>query len=335
MRMAAILPHTLLYGGVKRYLELGNRFVQQGHPFTIYTPDGKGPDWFDFKGTVAPLAQLAGTPLEVLITSEEEFLPDMLSSSALIKAFYVISKNKALKEIARHKHILFLANSTTTFKRIRRYTGITPLAAFGGVSLKDFAARQAPDSDAPICVLTYGRLNFKFKGTELVVKACERLYRKGYDLKLLLYDTPLTDTSKKLIEDFRCNVPFEFISNLPPARNVELFNRAHIFAIAERKGGWSNTAAEAMAAGTAVIATKVGTEDFLRHKKTGLVVARNSWSLARAIGKLARDSKLRKELAAKGLEEIRNFDWSALAQMLSGYFQDQMAKSANTVAADG
>jgi hypothetical protein len=31
MHIGVILPHTLLYGGVKRYLLLGNWFVTAGH----------------------------------------------------------------------------------------------------------------------------------------------------------------------------------------------------------------------------------------------------------------------------------------------------------------
>ena len=43
MKIAAILPHTLVFGGVRRYLELGNRFVTRGHTFDIYTLDGAAP----------------------------------------------------------------------------------------------------------------------------------------------------------------------------------------------------------------------------------------------------------------------------------------------------
>lgn len=44
MILGVLLPHTKLYGGVKRFLELGNIFVEQGHRFIVFTPDGKGPD---------------------------------------------------------------------------------------------------------------------------------------------------------------------------------------------------------------------------------------------------------------------------------------------------
>ena len=36
MHLGVILPHTKLYGGVKRFLELGNIFIELGHTFTVY-----------------------------------------------------------------------------------------------------------------------------------------------------------------------------------------------------------------------------------------------------------------------------------------------------------
>ena len=39
MNLGVLLPHTKLYGGVKRFLELGNIFVTKGHRFIVFTPD--------------------------------------------------------------------------------------------------------------------------------------------------------------------------------------------------------------------------------------------------------------------------------------------------------
>ena len=52
MNLGVVLPCTLLYGGVKRFMELGNIFIEMGHRFTVYSPDAQQPDWFDFKGEV-------------------------------------------------------------------------------------------------------------------------------------------------------------------------------------------------------------------------------------------------------------------------------------------
>ena len=44
MILGVLLPHTKLYGGVKRFLELGNIFVEHGHRLIVLTKDGKDPN---------------------------------------------------------------------------------------------------------------------------------------------------------------------------------------------------------------------------------------------------------------------------------------------------
>src|ERR1035437_9482355 len=99
LSIAAILPHMLLFGGVKRYVELGSTFIDRGHAYTIYTPDGKGPEWCEFRGQVKPLAELAAACHDAVITSEEVFLDNLTQCNARIRIFYVINQNKALRHI--------------------------------------------------------------------------------------------------------------------------------------------------------------------------------------------------------------------------------------------
>ncbi len=42
LRIGALLPHVKLYGGIKRFFELGNQFVDLGHDFTAFTTEGEG-----------------------------------------------------------------------------------------------------------------------------------------------------------------------------------------------------------------------------------------------------------------------------------------------------
>lgn len=326
MNLGVILPHTLLFGGVKRYLDIGNLLVANGHRFTIFTPDGLSPDWFPFTGKTTSLNQLSKTPLDALFLSEECFLPEMIKSQAHIKIFYVISKNKNLKHISSHKNIILLANSSTTYKLIIKKTGITPIKAFGGVDTDTFIPSNNKKDDAIINILTYGRMFNKVKGTGIVINACEKLYRKGYPIKLLLFDTPTNKRGEQIIKSFNCSVPFEFIINHPVQKNYEIFHRAHIFASAERKGGWSNTTAEAMACGIPVVATNIGTEDFLLHNKTGIKIWRNSFSMTLALKKLITNKKLRIQLGQNGRKQIEQFNWKILAQTIETYLQKTLAE---------
>lgn len=46
MRIGAILPHLGMYGGVRRFLELGNTFVKRKIDYTIFSKKGQECKWF-------------------------------------------------------------------------------------------------------------------------------------------------------------------------------------------------------------------------------------------------------------------------------------------------
>jgi glycosyltransferase involved in cell wall biosynthesis len=279
------------------------------------------PDWFSFNGPVFPLSRINETTFDALFTSEEAFIHELLSAPARFRIFYVISKNRVLPQLARHRNLLFFANSTTTYRRVKRKTGIEPFRAFGGINIPAYPFEHRESNSGTIVVCTYGRLTKRVKGTAFVVKACERLYKKGYPLKLLLFDTPVDADARKAIGEFRADCPFEFILNYPVEKNCDIFHKADILAIAERKGGWSNTTAEAMASGTTVVATKIGTEDFLVHKQSGMRVRRNSFSIAAALKYLIDNPDKRLEFAVEARKRIEQFDWDRCAQQIIGHLE--------------
>ncbi len=322
-RYAAILPNTKIFGGVKRFLDLGNIFVERGIDFMVFTPDGQFPEWFDFKGDVRKIGSIPDWQFDIVFITEPQFLPDLLSAQSTHKVFYYVIRKPTMGEVVKHKEIKIFANSTTTYLRARQKYGIEAVKAYGGVNLNLFWKKPAksPTSDQPFVVMAYGRLGRKRKGTMLVVRACEALYKKGYNIKLLLFDSPMDESSRRRIEEFRCRCPHEFVVNHPVMDNVSLYHRADVFVSAEQGGGWSNTSAEAMASGVAVIATKNGTSDFLIDGETGLRVWRFSWFIQRAIAKLYHDPALRQKLAENGHTKIREFSWQRLADTIQAYVE--------------
>ena len=105
MRLGVLLPHTKLYGGVKRFLELGNIFVEKGHEFYVFTPDGAAPDWFSFKGKMATFADVQNMELDALWTTTPSDLPLLLQSQARHKIFYHVRIKEHLTEILKHPEI--------------------------------------------------------------------------------------------------------------------------------------------------------------------------------------------------------------------------------------
>lgn len=320
MNLGVILPCTLLYGGVKRFMELGNIFIERGHSFTIYSPDGQQPDWFDFKGEVKLFDASRTDELDAIFFTEFRYNEEIQRSNSKRKIFYHVSNDKQIKKVAKQKNLEVLACSTNICEFDKKY-GLNSHKAIGGVDLKRYTTKTdySLPSDRPIHILVYGRLGMKTKGTRYVVRACERLYKRGVNIKLLLFDTPITEKGKRRLAEFTAKVPYEFILNQPIEKNSEIYNRADIFIAAEKRAGWSNTVAEAMACAVPVIATTAGTKDLLFDKKTGLVCWRNSFSICRQIKKYLKDDELRETLGKSGRANVENFDWYQLALNIESY----------------
>jgi len=112
-------------------------------------------------------------------------------------------------------------------------------------------------------------------------------------------------------------VPHEFHLNLPQSKMAWLYSQGDIFVSAERRAGWSNTTAEAMACQIPVVCSRSGTRDFAFHNQTALVVPfPHPLFLRYQIKKLLKDEKLRLRIARAGYEKMQKFSWSALADRL-------------------
>ncbi len=319
--MGVLLPHTKLYGGVKRFLELGNAFVRKGHRFIVFTPDAKAPDWFDYHGEMATFDDIASTELDALWTTTVEYIPMVKESRARHKIFYHVRIKEKVKRLMKDPEIEVYACSTNVYDNDLRKFGKETFKAIGGVTASNYRPRddyKFSSEERPFVVMAYGRLAESVKGTKYAVRACERLYRKGYNVKLLLYDTPTTEKGKKKIEDFRCKCPYEYVLNHPFDRNSELFNRADVFVSAEnpRYSGWNNSVSEAMACGLPVIATIAGTADLLEDEYNGLLVARRSRPISSALARLYESEGLRIRLGKNARRQAEKFDWDVLADRI-------------------
>lgn len=331
MRLGVLLPHTKLYGGVKRFLELGNIFVEKGHDFCVFTPDGQAPTWFSYKGRMATFAAVEQARLDALWTTTPDYMPLVLRSQARHKIFYHVRIREKLKDIMRNPDVELFACSTNVYEHDRRHFGREAFKAVGGVTVRNYQPKQDYRVEGrPFVVMGYGRLAERVKGTRYVVKACERLFRRGYNIRLLLFDTAQGADWQRRLDAFQCKCPFDFVQNHPFDRNSELFGRADCFVSAEnpKYSGWNNTVAEAMACGLPVVSTKAGTMDLLRHGENGLLSARWVFCLERHIARLYNDEELRRRLGTAARQHIQAFDWEAVADSILAHLEQQDAPQA-------
>ena len=323
MRIAAILPHTYLFGGVRRYVELSAAFTGSGHEFIIYTPDGKYPVWTELKGECRRLSDAAGIEHDVMITGSPEHLEDLRSLAARLRVFYLQIENVAREsEIVRDEKIVVMANSKGLADRIRKKYGVEALDGRGGINPALF--HPASDGKAvaggPFRVMCYGRLSRPRKGTRFVLKAAESMYRSGHDVELILFDSMTPGMEDPRI-GFDPGVPFRFYIDLPQERMAEMYASADVFVSAEHRAGWSNTCAEASACGIPLVCTGSGTADFAVNGRTALVVrGRNSTAIGRALRRLYSDREAAANMGREGALGILEFTWEKVCARMAEQF---------------
>jgi glycosyltransferase involved in cell wall biosynthesis len=324
MILGVLLPHTKLYGGVKRFLELGNIFTEMEHEFILFTPTGERPTWFNYIGKTDRFENINQYSFDALWTTTVRFMPMILEANSRHKIFYHVRKSEKVKHLMKNPDVeIFACSSNVMVYDLKKY-GKNAFPAIGGVTVSNYKCKQDYTVEGrPFIVMAYGRLAEKVKGTKYVVKACERLYKKGYDIKLLLYDTPTGEKAQKLIDDFKCKCPYEFILNHPFDKNSQLFGRADCFVSAEnpKYSGWNNTVSEAMACGLPIITTIAGTLDLISSERNGIITPRKSRAIAERIATLYNDAKLRETLGQNARTDIEAFDWHRLAEKIIDYIQ--------------
>jgi hypothetical protein len=104
--------------------------------------------------------------------------------------------------------------------------------------------------------------------------------------------------------------PFTYHPNLPFKELAELYATCDVALCPSWYESFPLPPLEAMAAGTAVVTTQYGTEDYAFEGKNALVVgSRNSDQMAAAVIKLLKDKELRQQLASCGRKTAEGFGW--------------------------
>jgi glycosyltransferase involved in cell wall biosynthesis len=324
--VAALLPGVGVFGGVRRFMEIGNELVRRGHRFVLYHPEGNAPTWLPFAGETRPTSSLPSHRHQVLICNDPFSLADFERAAADVKLFYFVLENiRNERAIARHPGWTILANSTGMHDRLRRKYDIAVEKVIGGVNLDVFKPRAFRREDAPeYRVLAFGRLSRKKKGVPIVVHAVENFERsRSRDerarrpLTLVLFDHVGPGNEKDPRGDFHCAVPHEFHLNLPQEELAALYSSSDVFVSAERRAGWANTVAEAMACGVPAVCTRSGSRDIALHLETAWVARwRHPYFLRKGLAALHDDPDLASRLADSAVEHMRGFSWARVVDRL-------------------
>jgi glycosyltransferase involved in cell wall biosynthesis len=315
LRYALAVPHLGVYGGIRRFLELGEVWTARGLEVAIFVPEAEGKrPWLPFSGTIRPMRELPLGAWDAVISPDPELFLSGRSPGAL-RVYYSVLEKAPEEDRALREADLVLANSAGMRRYLAR-KGIQAADAAGGVNLESFRPSPTRVTGVPVRVLVYGRLSRKRKGTWVAVQAIERAAAASkVPVVLTLFDAPPDGGTPALPRALR--IPHRWVLNPSQSDLAELYRSSDLFVSAERRAGWCNTAAEAMASGAAVVCTRSGTEDFAIDGKTAAVSRwRWSWALAGAIQSLLEDPARRAALAARGLERIQEYSWERTADRI-------------------
>src|SRR5216117_4009963 len=323
LRIAVALPHLGVYGGVRRFLELGRVWVARGHEVALLTPLklGEARPWLRFDGRVGTLEELRAGRWDVVLSPDPALFLRADPEGAL-RVFYAVLEGARGAPRAWRRADLVLANSAG-MKRYLARRGVRAMDAAGGVNLDLFRPHDPdprPDrsrAGGPVKALVYGRLSRPRKGSWAAARAVEAAARAtGVSVELTLFDAPPNGEPEPKLPR-ALSIPFRWALRPTQEELRGLYADADLFVSGERRAGWCNTAAEAMACGTAVVCTRSGTEDFAAEGETA-AVARWPWAwvLARKVAPLLGDPAARIALGRRGRERVAEFAWERTAERI-------------------
>ena len=194
---------------------------------------------------------------------------------------------------------------------------------YNGIETRDFLQGEPYAHPRPY-VLGIGRMVAQ-KGFDSLIRAFARADMPGYDL-LLAGDGEERPALQAFTTSLGLNTRVHFTGRADRATTVALFKGCAFFALPSRQEPFGIVNLEAMAAGKAIVATRVGgVPEVVQEGSTGLLVPPDDPdALAAALTRLATDSALRCRLAESGRERAQQFTWSAIAEQYLEVYRDAL-----------
>ena len=180
-------------------------------------------------------------------------------------------------------------------------------------------------------VLFVGRLRY-YKGVEVLIEAIDRLRLEGVSATLLIAGSgPTAARCRRLAGASSAGERIHFLGDVDDAELPALYAAADVFVLpsVRRSEAYGLALAEAVAAGTAVVSTELGTGTswINRHRETGLVVPpRDPAALASAIGELLADDELRRSMAERARRRARQaLDAERMVERVIGVYEEALS----------
>ncbi len=223
MKVAAIVPHLQCFGGIRRFLEIGNCMVDFGIDYTIYPRKEKICEWFDYRGKVGDCSRIEA---DYVMAS---YPPD----------FKILSRVKG-------KVFIYVLAGGKYIPMYKQLYGKYPFILNNRVFLKPFPGSH----------LVEGAVNIhRFRPGVYIIREKPRVlyFDKGTKGAEHIHSSLAGIDGIKLVS----------FKGLNDSKLVKLYQSADFFVSWENRPGWSNTAAEALACGLTVVTSGKNCEPFI------------------------------------------------------------------------
>jgi glycosyltransferase involved in cell wall biosynthesis len=355
MRITMILPFIGMTGGTKVIVEYANRLHARGHRVVLvypwyHTPPYnlktrlKGPA----KGVVNALSRLlkqkeirwtsVRVPLKAVPRLSDRYLPDadilIATENQTVDPLENASRSKGKKVYfiqhyetwTRDPKLVDATWKSEQWHKVTIATWLKRLAeeqfhstadlVVNGVDLEVFNGQGRTWHTPPRVLSLYHHL--EWKGVGDLIQAYKRVKAKGHAFTPVFFGhLPAGDNLKSL------DMEFEY-HRFPTGETLRrLYAGADIFVSPSWTEGCQLPPMEAMACGTAVIATNVGgIPDYTVPNQTALVVEpRQPDALAEAIIDLLTHPDKKKAIAEAGHSHIQNFSWDKATDTFENILQ--------------
>ena len=192
---------------------------------------------------------------------------------------------------------------------------------YNGIDLQEFEAAQSYMHPRRY-VLAIGR-HVREKGFDVLLEAFARAGDLGQDL-LIAGDGPETANLKAMAMRLKIGDKVHFPGRVAHNMAVQLFKGCSFFVLPSRHEPFGIVNLEAMAAGKAIVATRVGgVPEIVSDQENALLIpAENPDALCQALRHLSSDQVLTARLGQGGTQRVTHFGWPDLSKEYLQTYKD-------------